>query len=561
VSSISSTIRAKYPLRELEVVQPDGTSKKYPLQKDSLTLGRNANNDLSFPEDPILSRQHLKFEYDGGEWCVTDLGSKNGTLLNDQRLEGRVRLKSGDRIGAGRVVISYNDPRISSRSSVVFVEERENTASGATMVIRLDRVLTDEPRAFEAALGTDSVDGIRRTEALIHAGRELVGHRPLDELFPVILKLATGAVGARRGLIATVEEGDLFIRATQGEGFRISTAVRDKVLKARESLLVRDAGSDEVFRQSRTIVEQRVRSLMAVPLQTDAEVIGLVYVDSPDFIRPFTPEDLSLLTVMANTAAIRIEHARLAEIEQNERLIEKEMEQAAEIQRSLLPPNSPRFPGLDIAGHSMPSRSVGGDYFDYLRLPDGRPAVLVADVAGKGLPAALLMTSLQARVQILAETETDPGSFVTRLNRSVARHCPANRFITFFVAVYNPENGEILYANAGHNPPYLLKADRTVHVLEGGGPPLGIMRNMTYATQSCLTGGGDTLMMYSDGVPEGVNAAGEEFGDDRFISALLETHGSSAEDIISAVRSALANFVKDTPASDDVTLVAVRRKA
>ena len=561
MSSIGSTIRAKYPLRELEIVQPDGTSKKFPLQKDLLTLGRNANNDLSFPEDPILSRQHLKFEYEGGEWCVSDMGSKNGTLLNDQRLDGRVRLKSGDRIGAGRVVISYNDPRASSRTSVVFVEERDHTASGATMVIRLDRVLTDEPKAFEAALGTDSVDGIRRTEALIHAGRELVGHRPLDELFPVILKLATGAVGARRGLIATVEEGDLFIRATQGEGFRISTAVRDKVLKARESLLVRDAGSDDLLRQSRTILEQRVRSLMAVPLQTDAQVIGLVYVDSPDFIRPFTPEDLSLLTVMANTAAIRIEHARLAEIEQSERLIEKEMEQAAEIQRSLLPPNSPRFPGLDIAGHSMPSRSVGGDYFDYLRLADGRPAVLVADVAGKGLPAALLMTSLQSLVQILAETETDPGSFVTRLNRSVSRHCPGNRFITFFMAVYNPDNGEVLYANAGHNPPYLLTHDRKVHILEGGGPPLGIMRNLAYSTQSTMTEAGDTLMLYSDGVPEAVNSAGEEFGDERFIGALMETHGSSAEDIIGGVRSVLANFVKDTPASDDVTMVAVRRKA
>lgn len=561
MSSISSTIRAKYPRRELEVVQPDGTSKKYPLQKDSLTLGRAVNNDLSFPDDTILSRYHLRFEYEGGEWCVTDMGSKNGTLLNDQRLEGRVRLKTGDRIGAGRVVISYNDPRASSRSPVVFVEERENTVSGATMVIRLDRVLADEPKAFESALGTDSVDGIRRTEALIHAGRELVGHRPLDELFPVILRLATGAVGARRGLIATVEEGELFIRATQGEGFRISTAVRDKVLNARESLLVRDAGSDEVFKQSRTIVEQRVRSLMAVPLQTDAQVIGLVYVDSPDYVRPFTPEDLSLLTVMANTAAIRIEHARLTEIEQNERLYEKEMEQAAEIQRSLLPPNSPRFPGLDVAGHSMPSRSVGGDYFDYLRLPDGRPAVLVADVAGKGLPAALLMTSLQARVQILAETEIDPGSFVTRLNRSVSRHCPGNRFITFFMAVYNPDNGEVLYANAGHNPPYLLGADRKVSILEGGGPPLGILRNMTYATQSCPTNSGDTLMLYSDGVTEAVNAAGEEFGDERLIAALIQTHGSGAEDIIGGVRSVLAAFVKDTPAFDDVTMVAVRRKS
>jgi phosphoserine phosphatase RsbU/P len=534
-SSVSSS-RLKYPIRELEVLQPDGTIRKVPLQKDLLTLGRNPSNDLSFPDDPILSREHLKFEFDGGEWFVADKGSKNGTLLNDQRLEARTRLKPGDRVGAGRVMVTFVDPRSASRTSLVFVEDTGTTRSGgATMVIRLDRVLSDEPKALEAALGADSIDGIRRTEALIHAGRELVGHRPLEELFPMILQLATRAVGARRGLLATLEGEELVVRAAQGESFRITTAVRDRVLSNRESLLVKDADADDRVRGSRTIFEQGVRALMAAPLQTEDKVIGLIYVDAPDLVRPFTAEDLSLLTVMANTAAIRIEHARLSEVEQMERLMEKDLEQAAEIQRSMLPLSPPNVAGFELAGHSVPCHAVGGDYFDYIELADGRTAVVVADVAGKGMPAALLMTGLHARVQILAETETDPGAFLTRLNRST--HCPTNRFITFFIAVFDTATREVNYANAGHNPPFILNRSGKIQLLEGGGPPISILRGFAYGTERCCLEAGETLLLYSDGV----------------------TEAASAEEVIVGVRASLAAFVKDTPASDDITMVVARR--
>ena len=207
--------------------------------------------------------------------------------------------------------------------------------------------------------------------ALIRAGQELAGHRPLDELFEVILKLSLSAMEAKRGVIMTLEDGELIVRASEGDGFSISTSVRDRILRERCSLVISDAQLDDALRQQRSIVMHRVRSMMGVPLQTGDRVIGLIYVDNGAILRPFSQEDLDLLTVMANVAAIRIEHARLAEVEQSEKLMELELAQASEIQAMLLPTEAPVFPGYDLAGHNLPCHTVGGDYFDFVPYGDG----------------------------------------------------------------------------------------------------------------------------------------------------------------------------------------------
>jgi serine phosphatase RsbU (regulator of sigma subunit) len=285
----------------------------------------------------------------------------------------------------------------------------------------------------------------------------------------------------------------------------------------------------------------------------------LIYVDMPDIIRPFTPEDLTLLTVLANTAAIRIEHARLVEVEHMERLMAKELEQAAEIQRRLLPRESPMLPGLDISGSSVPCRSVGGDYFDYVPLPGGRLGIMVGDVAGKGMSAALLMSSLQARVQVLAEEDEPLAKTVTRLNRSVAAACPDNRFITFFMAAINPSTGEFSYVNAGHNPPYLVRASGAVEALTEGGPIMGILRNITYQEAQGKLERGDVLAIFSDGITEASNLASDEYGEERLQQELIARRAESSAAIINAINRSVEKFVGDAPAADDMTLVVVRR--
>jgi serine phosphatase RsbU (regulator of sigma subunit) len=396
-------------------------------------------------------------------------------------------------------------------------------------------------------------------QALLQAGRVLLENRPLDELFPVILDLAVQAVNAQRGVLMSLEGGSLAVRAHKGEGFRISSRVRDKVIQERASILVRDAQLDEAFKDQLSIVEQKVHTMMAAPLQSGERTMGLIYVDSPSAAREFTKDDLSLLTVMANTAAIRIENARLAEIEEADRRMQRDLAQAAEIQSAMLPAQAPRAPGADSAGFNAPCRTVGGDYYGFFPYADGRVGVALGDVSGKGMPASLMMMALHARMQVLAEDPSDLAAFMTRLNKATCVNCPDNRFITFFFCVFDGATGDLAYANAGHNPPVILRASGEAELLEGGGPPLGILPMAPYGEQRARLERGDLLAVYSDGVTEATNAAEEEFGEKRLIEALRRHRASPAGEIIQGVRTSLAEFAAGAPQADDITLVIAKR--
>jgi sigma-B regulation protein RsbU (phosphoserine phosphatase) len=395
--------------------------------------------------------------------------------------------------------------------------------------------------------------------ALIGAGRELSGHMPLSELFETIMKLSIDAVGAARGVLMTLENGELQVRAAKGDGFRISSKVRDRVIQERRSFVVPDAQLDEAFADRQSIVQQQIRSMLAVPLQTDTRVIGLIYLDSPHFVHEFTKDDLNLMTVMANIAAIRIEHVRLAEVEQAEKLLANELQQAAEIQRRLLPQKAPVVPGFDIAGYNASCRTVGGDYYDFLPYPDGKIGLLVADVAGKGMPAALMVSSLQARVQVLFEEYTELAARVTRLNRIMHTSCPNNRFITFFLGILDPETGEMTYCNAGHNPPLLVRANGKVETLETTGLILGILPNSVIAESKCKLEPGDLVVLFSDGVTEASQMdVDDEFGEERLGETLLGCSKQPASGMIDTVIQKVAEFTHGAPPADDITLIVVK---
>jgi serine phosphatase RsbU (regulator of sigma subunit) len=396
--------------------------------------------------------------------------------------------------------------------------------------------------------------------ALIRAGQELAGHRPLEDLFELILDLSIQAVGAERGVLMTLEGEDLVVRSVRGEGFRISTTVRDRVLKERASLLVRDTALDDAFKSRDSIVGQQIQSVMAVPLQTNDRVIGLVNVDSRSFARPFTPDDLDLLTVLANVAAIRIENVRLAVVEQQKQLISRDLEQAAAIQRRLLPREAPIVPGYELAGHNLACQTVGGDYFDFFPYADGRIGLVLGDVAGKGMPAALLMTALKGGVQVLLdEAPDDVSSLMSRLDRLVAANFPRNRFVTLFFGLLDSRSGELTYCNAGHNPPFLLRADNSIERLPSCGTILGIFPDMGYEVKHCRLEPGDVLTLFSDGVTEENDPSGEEFGEGRLAQLLSEKGHGPAVDLVEAVRQAVLVWAAGAVPADDVTVVVARR--
>ncbi|HKW97857.1 MAG TPA: SpoIIE family protein phosphatase [Bryobacteraceae bacterium] len=528
-------------------------TKTIPLEGDRITLGRSSTTELCFPDDAGLSRQHLAFERDGEEWDIRDLGSKNGTLLNNTRLNGSMRLRAGDHVAAGHLVMVYDDPGHKAvAAGVTFIQTAdEESPTSSTVVTDLKGLLGGKTIEAASAL---------QMSALIRAGNELATERPLPELFALILDLSIQAVGAERGVLMTLEpEGDLVVRAAKGNAFRISTAVRDRVLNTRVSVLVRDTQLDDAFRARQSIVEQRVRTLMAVPLQTKDRIIGLIYVDSPSLTRVFTKDDLNLLTVMANTAAIRIEHARLAEIEHQERLMARDLQQAAEIQQRFLPAQAPAVPGLDLAGHNAPCRTVGGDYYDFFPYPNGRVAMVLGDVSGKGMPASLLMMSLQARVQVLIDEPDDLGAVITRLNRLTSTNCPSNRFITFFMCILDGASGDLVFANAGHNPPLIVRSTGDLEWLEEGGCVLGILPAMKYDASHRNLSVGDVLVIFSDGVTDAMNPQGDEFGEKRLAEVVTAHRAEPSHCILEAVNHAIAEWAAGTPLPDDLTLLVARR--
>ena len=551
-------------IQEIAVLEPGGSTRQVPLDRDRIRIGRSSDNDLSFPGDMSLSRHHLVLERRDGGWCVEDLGAKNRTTLNGRRIEGKTQLVAGDRISAGQVVVVFGGK--SSTGPVEFTQGGDDGPLRATVMTNLRGVLSRE--STMPGVSRPVSRGERRglplehpgVAALIRAGQELAGHRPLDELFELILDLSIQAVGAERGVLMTLEGEDLVARSVRGEGFRISTTVRDRVLKERASLLVRDTALDEAFKSRDSIVGQQVQSVMAVPLQTNDRVIGLINVDSRSFARPFTPDDLDLLTVLANVAAIRIENERLVVVELQKQIITRELEQAADIQRRLLPREAPLVAGYELAGHNLPCQTVGGDYFDFFPYADGRIGLALGDVSGKGMQAAILMSTVKGGMQVLfGETPDDVASLMSRLDRTVSANFPRNRFVTLFFGLLDPASGELTYCNAGHNPPFLVRADNSIERLTSCGTILGIFPEMGYEVKHSRLMPGDVLTLYSDGVTEENSPDGEEFGEDRLSRLLVERGRGGAANLVEGIRMAVLAWAAGAAAADDVTVVVAAR--
>src|SRR5579883_319791 len=539
---------------ELSIRTPGGETQVIALKQDRYELGRADSNDLCFREVAGLSRKHLAFERNGSSWTVRDLGSTNGTFVNGAPLtEARV-LRPKDRVTAGELTVVFSEGGGSPAQTVVFVEKPSPAAEETTM--------TDSDSLHGVLAVDGKAAGAAHIEALIRAGRELAGHMPLDKLFDLILNLSVEAVGAARGVLMTLEEGELQVRASKGAGFRISSHVRDLVLKEKRSLLVRDALMDQALGARMSIVQDQIRSMLAVPLQTKNGVIGLIYLDSPFLIRDFTKEDLSVLTVMSNIAAVRIEHARLAELEQAEKLRAQEMKHAAMIQRSILPSNFPPFPDrteFQLHAAMTPARGVGGDLFDFFLLDENHLAFSVGDVRVKNVPAALFMAVARTLLRATAPHRPSPSECLNYLNASLHNENTSGMFVTFFYGVLDTRTGELQFANAGHNPPYVFNSDGTFRPLEDkGGPMLGLFPGLKYDAAITRLAPGECILVYTDGVTEAKDTADEFFNEERLEAYLKEHPSEPAEHLVNGLHQRVQEFAMGAPQADDITALALR---
>ena len=545
----------------LRVKEPGRDDRAFPLHGERLTLGRSVHNELSYPEQKALSRQHAVFTREEGEWTVEDLGSRNGTYLNGDRLDDKRVLQGGDRLRLAELELIFEASNaVSTSTDVTFESSEMPSLDSSAQITDLRAILARSQSMATVVGGADTRPLTSATTALLKVGREMGAYRPLAELFDTILELATEAVGARRGLLMTLEDEELVVRARRGEDFRISKSVRDKVLNEKLSLLVADVAVDPAWEAHQSVVSAGIRSFMAAPLQTDDRVIGLLYLDSTGMARRFTADDLELITVMANVAAIRLERERLAEVEKAQQIFEMELRQAADIQRQCLPGDPPEVLGFDLAGFSRPCRTVGGDYYGFFPRADGQICVVLGDVAGKGMPASLLMMNLQARVQILAEDLDDPAEIARRLNQTLEPICPGNRFVTLFVSLLDPLTGVMAYCNAGHEPPLWVQAGGHVELLREGGPIVGLFPEMKYERGQIRLEAEDAVVLFSDGISEAFDPERTEFGTDSISAVFASRGGAGAKETLSRLDEMVAEWLAGRPAHDDATAVAVIRK-
>ncbi len=339
--------------------------------------------------------------------------------------------------------------------------------------------------------------------------------------------------------------------------FRLNNQITGWMLHNKKPLVCNDLKSDNRFHITES--ELAYNSLLAVPLSLKGKMTGLIALFNKKGETGFSEEDQKLLSIIAAQSAQVIENARLYEEEQRYLTVQQEMKLANEIQRNLLPNNLPELEGYEFAGISIPAKEVGGDYFDFINISESTIACCLGDVSGKGMPAAMLMSNLQATMHSQVLHNPEPQSCISTTNRLLYYNTDTKQYATFFYGLLDWKQHRFKFTNAGHNPPLLFRTDRSMTELKTEGIPLGFLDAFDYTQESVSIGKGDFLIIYTDGISEAMNAEEEEFGEERMMNLLQQAHGDNAGQILENLMNAVKKFTGDTEQSDDITVMVIKR--
>ncbi len=297
-----------------------------------------------------------------------------------------------------------------------------------------------------------------------------------------------------------------------------------------------------------------------VPFLYQGNLVGILTVGEKMSKNRYNAEDMTVLSVLANQAAIAVENARLHRETLEKQRMEEDLKLAHEIQKNLLPRASPKGPRFEFAGYNLPSREVGGDYYDFLPLAGGKIGVVIGDISGKGIPAAILMSNLQATFRISAVHASSPAEAMYIVNNQITQTTSVEKFATVFYGVFDPATYSFAYTNAGHNCPIHRHIEGKYSMLKEGGLVIGVMENVLYRSKQIALVPGDILVFYTDGVTEARNREEEEFGEDRLMQAMEGPSTISAQSVLDSILDAVKDFSSDDFQPDDLTLVVLKVK-
>ncbi len=390
-------------------------------------------------------------------------------------------------------------------------------------------------------------------QSLYDVGLSIAGTLDLDSLADDILLKSVSLLNARHGT--------LIVRDPGGEAPVLVKHFGEPLLDPESLSEIPDQVSRSNTRQDRipALRQAPAEKLLLSPIRVEGRPLGVLVVADKENraggIDDFTPGDERIISLFGNQAAIALENARLHREALEKERMEREIELAAAIQKTILPASLPEVPGLLLAGGNRPTRQVGGDYYDVFPLPDGRTVLCVGDVAGKGVPAALLVSTVHACLHLLVEPgASDLPALVARVNRFLVGFSSTRKFVTLFLAVFEPGTRELRYVNAGHNPALLVSGEEP-RLLRSTGLPIGMLENVVHREEILSVSPQDTLVLYTDGITEAADAAESEFGLDRLVAFVSDTRAAGPGILKDGIFEAVADFARGVPQYDDQTVL------
>jgi serine phosphatase RsbU (regulator of sigma subunit) len=553
----------------LELVRGLSPGLRFELNGEKAIIGRSAECEVPI-ETPAVSRRHAAIVRIDGTHYVEDLKSRNGTFLNDQRIYDRAPLNDGDllaicdqefrfRSGAAGAdsLLSTQEPSLAE-----LVDDTQEAGRGSVMAT-LDVSggsaswrLSAKPEVKLAAL-VEISNNLAKTLSVGDILPKL-----LDSLFKIFVQADRGFVVMRpkpNGPLVAVAAKCR--RESDEHRMRISRTIVEEAMNQRKAILSADATTDERFGMAQSIADFSIRSMVCAPMiGTDGQPLGVIQIDTLNQKARFTDEDLEVLAGVASTAAVAIENAKMHEQVVEQQALQRDLELARQMQRSLLPQRPPQVPGYFFFEYYQAARHVGGDYYDYIQLPGGRYGVIVGDVAGKGMSAALLMARLSADVRFSLASEPDPAKAVRQINEGFAHHDWQDRFVTMIAAVLNPITSELVMVNAGHMAPLLRRSDGTVEEVgeAAAGLPLGVAPGYEYLSYVHRLEPGDVVTMFTDGFSEAMNGERELYGLER-LREQIRSPAAGVESFGQHILEDVRRFVNGVDQSDDMCLVCFGR--
>ena len=535
----------------------------WPLQNGIFKIGRSDDCDFCILNKTV-SRVHARIhiDNDGNKIILEDLGSHNGTFINGLKLINSAELKENDALLFGKAEFKISKYDISTgpmpkyaRAVLADQDPQRSIFMSMDETMRpLPQKITEIPELLPTLFDMAKMLNLIDPEEVI-----------LDKSLDMISKI----IPAERLVVLFVsdDQQEVYTAARKikgqedSDGIELSQTIVNAIITNKQSILISDPKSDPRFSAQESIIASSIKSAMAVPLFDQDKVLGILYVDSTNPMHRYNDEYLRVLATFGNIIGSRLLNYSLLAERQAKQVMDAELNRASQIQKDLLVEKPPEIPGFNICAFQEQSRSVGGDLYDLKLLPDGDMIFMVADVSGKGMGAALLMSNILASFRILYEHNADDlAGMVKEVSLQLCNYASSSNFATLFIGKLNPQTGKIKYVNGGHNPPLIVHQDGKLELIDATGMMIGAFDFVEWEQKELELKTGETMFMFTDGVTEADrDGQGDQFGDDKLEKLVSSNAAKNAEELTDIIMDEINTFMGKAPRSDDITMMTIKR--